>query len=142
LAHAHIRQIADVPAVAGVVVTHGTNTLEETAYFLNLTVKSDRPVVLAGSMRPATAISADGPLNLRNAVRTVIARDARGKGALVVMNDEINGARDVTKTNTFRSKRSGHRNWVRLATWTKTRWRSIEPAPGATRAIRSSTSAV
>jgi len=96
------RILADDPAVAGVVVTHGTNTLEETAYFLNLTVKSDRPVVLVGSMRPATAISADGPLNLLNAVRTAIARDARGKGAMVVMNDEINGARDVTKTNTYR----------------------------------------
>ena len=96
------RILADDPAVAGVVVTHGTNTLEETAYFLNLTVKSDRPVVLVGSMRPATAISADGPLNLLNAVRTAISPDARGKGALIVMNDEINGARDVTKTNTFR----------------------------------------
>ncbi len=96
------RLLADDPAVAGVVVTHGTNTLEETAYFLNLTVKSDRPVVLVGSMRPATAISADGPLNLLNAVRTAISADARGKGALIVMNDEINGARDVTKTNTFR----------------------------------------
>jgi len=96
------RILADDPAVAGIVVTHGTNTLEETAYFLNLTVKSDRPVVLVGSMRPATALSADGPLNLLNAVRTAIARDARGKGAMVVMNDEINGARDVTKTNTYR----------------------------------------
>ena len=96
------RILADDPGVAGVVVTHGTNTLEETAYFLNLTVKSDRPVVLVGSMRPATAISADGPLNLLNAVRTAIARDARGKGVMVVMNDEINGARDVTKTNTLR----------------------------------------
>ena len=96
------RLMADDPAVAGVVVTHGTNTLEETAYFLNLTVKSDRPVVLVGSMRPATAISADGPLNLLNAVRTAVSADARGKGALIVMNDEINGARDVTKTNTFR----------------------------------------
>jgi L-asparaginase len=94
--------LADDPAVAGVVVTHGTNTLEETAYFLNLTVKSDRPVILVGAMRPATALSADGPLNLLNAVRTAIARDARGKGAMIVMNDEINGARDVTKTNTYR----------------------------------------
>jgi L-asparaginase type II len=90
------------PAVAGVVVTHGTNTLEETAYFLNLTVKDERPVVVVGSMRPASAISADGPLNLLNAVRTAVARDARGKGALVVLNDEINAARDVTKTNTYR----------------------------------------
>ena len=90
------------PAVAGVVITHGTNTIEETAYFLNLTVKSDKPVVLVGSMRPATAISADGPLNLLNAVRTAVSPEAKGKGAMIVMNDVINGARDVTKTNTFR----------------------------------------
>jgi L-asparaginase len=89
-------------SVAGVVITHGTNTIEETAYFLNLTVKDERPVVVVGSMRPASAISADGPLNLLNAVRTAIAREAVGKGTLVVLNDEINAARDVTKTNTYR----------------------------------------
>ena len=89
-------------APAGIVVTHGTNTLEETAYFLNLTVKSDRPVVIVGSMRPSTAISADGPINLLNGVRTAVSSDARGKGVLVVLNDEINAARDVTKTNTLR----------------------------------------
>jgi hypothetical protein len=88
------------PQTAGVVITHGTNTLEETAYFLNLTVKDERPVVLVGSMRPASAISADGPLNLLNAVRTAVSQEARGKGVLVVLNDEINAARDVTKTNT------------------------------------------
>jgi L-asparaginase len=93
---------ASDPNVAGIVVTHGTNTLEETAYFLNLTVKHDRPVVVVGSMRPSTAISADGPLNLLNAIRTATSPEARGKGVLVVMNDEINGARDVTKTNTYR----------------------------------------
>ena len=88
--------------MAGVVVTHGTNTLEETAYFLNLTVKHERPVVVVGSMRPASAISADGPLNLLNAVRTAASKEAVGKGALVVLNDEVNAARDVTKTNTYR----------------------------------------
>ena len=96
------RIFADDPGVGGIVITHGTSTLEETAYFLNLTVKHNRPVVLVGSQRPATAISADGPLNLLNAVRTATSAEARGKGVLVVMNDEINGARDVTKTNTFR----------------------------------------
>ena len=90
------------PTVAGVVVTHGTNTLEETAYFLNLTVRDDRPVVMVGAMRPATAISADGPLNLYNAIRTVTSEEARGKGVLIVMNDAINSARDATKTNTYR----------------------------------------
>jgi L-asparaginase len=93
---------ADDPAVAGFVITHGTNTLEETAYFLNLTVRSDKPVVLVGSMRPATAISADGPLNLLNAVKTAMSPEARGRGTLIVMNDEIGGARDTTKTNTLR----------------------------------------
>ena len=88
--------------VAGIVITHGTSTLEETAYFLNLTVKHERPVVLVGAMRPATAISADGPLNLLNAIRTAASRDAVGKGVLIVMNDEISAARDATKTNTFR----------------------------------------
>jgi L-asparaginase len=88
--------------LAGIVVTHGTSTLEETAYFLHLTVHDERPVVLVGSQRPSTAISADGPLNLLNAIRTAAAPAARGKGVLVVMNDEINGARDVTKSNTYR----------------------------------------
>jgi L-asparaginase len=90
------------PPVAGVVVTHGTNTMEETAYFLNLVVRHDRPVVLVGAQRPPTAISADGPLNLLNAIRVAIAPEAVGKGVLIVMNDEISAAREVTKTNTYR----------------------------------------
>jgi L-asparaginase len=94
--------IKETPAVAGFVITSGTNTLEETAFFLNLTVRSDKPVVVVGSMRPSTAISADGPLNLLNAVRVASSPEAKGKGALIVLNDEINSARDATKTNTLR----------------------------------------
>lgn len=94
--------VAKDPAVAGIVIAHGTNTMEETAYFLNLTVKHDRPVVLVGAMRPATAMSADGPLNLLNAVRTAVSAEARGKGVLLMMNDEIHAAREATKTNTYR----------------------------------------
>ena len=88
------------PDVDGIVITHGTDTIEETAYFLNLVVKSKKPVVIVGAMRPSTAISADGPINLYNAVLTAGSQDAIGKGVLVVLNDQINGARDVTKTNT------------------------------------------
>lgn len=86
----------------GVVVTHGTNTLEETAYFLNLTLKTPRPVVVTGAMRPASAMSPDGYLNLYNAVRVAASDESAGKGVLVVLNDAIYASRDVTKTNTFR----------------------------------------
>jgi L-asparaginase len=94
-------RLAD-PDIAGVVFTHGTNTIEETAYFMNLTVRHDKPVVIVGAQRPFSTISADGPLNLLNAVRVAASLEARGKGALVVLNDEINAARDVTKANTYR----------------------------------------
>jgi len=86
--------------VDGIVVTHGTDTMEETAFFLNLAVKSDKPVVMVGSMRPSTAVSADGPLNLFDAVGVAADPNARGRGVLVVMNDWIHGAHSLTKTST------------------------------------------
>jgi L-asparaginase len=86
----------------GIVVTHGTNTLEETAYFLNLTLKTDKPVVVVGSMRPSSALSPDGYLNLLNAVRVAADPQSRGRGCLVVMNDAIFNGRDVTKNATYR----------------------------------------
>jgi L-asparaginase/glutamin-(asparagin-)ase len=95
-----VPELQKVANVDGIVITHGTDTIEETAYFLNLVVKSRKPVVVVGAMRPSTAISADGPINLYNAVLTAGSADAVGKGVLVVMNDQINAAREVTKTNT------------------------------------------
>ena len=90
------------PDVAGVAITHGTATLEETSYFLHLTVKSEKPVVITGAMRPPTALSTDADLNLLDAVRTAATPEAAGLGVLTVLNNEIQCGRDVTKASTFR----------------------------------------
>ena len=105
------------PGLAGVVITHGTNTLEETAWLLQLLIDDPCPVVLEGAMRPANALSADGPLNLFQAVQVAVSPEARGHGVLVVMDGQIHGARAVTKVATqgvgaFASPGSGPLGWV------------------------------
>src|SRR5215213_7987004 len=95
-----VNELLAQPDVTGVVITHGTDTIEETAYFLNLVVKSRKPVVLTAAMRPSTALSADGPLNFYNAVAVAANKDAGGHGVLVVVNDWIHGASSLTKTST------------------------------------------
>jgi L-asparaginase len=100
------------PGTGGALITHGTDTLEETSYFLSLVTKSDKPVVMVGSMRPATAISADGPGNIYNGVAVASDPRAKGRGTLVCLNDEIHYARNVVKTDTtsvqtFRSLNRG-----------------------------------
>ena len=108
---------SDDPGLAGVVITHGTNTLEETAWLLQLLIDDPRPVVLVGAMRPATALSADGPLNLLQAVQVALSPEARGHGVLVVMDGQIHAAKAVTKISTqgvsaFASPGSGPLGWV------------------------------
>ena len=95
-----VNELLVMPDVTGVVITHGTDTIEETAYFLNLVVKSRKPVVLTASMRPSTALSADGPLNFYNAVAVAANKKASGRGVMVVLNDWVHGAASLTKTST------------------------------------------
>ena len=95
-----VNAILAMPDVSGVVITHGTDTIEETAFFLNLVVHSRKPVVLTASMRPSTALSADGPLNFFNAVAVAADKESAGRGVLVVVNDWIHGASSLTKTST------------------------------------------
>jgi len=96
------RLVAEHPDLAGIVVGHGTASIEETAYALNLTAKVKVPIVIVGSQRPSSALSTDAGMNLVNAIRTAAAPSSRGRGVLVVLNDEIQAAREVTKTSTFR----------------------------------------
>lgn len=107
-----INELSKDSKIDGIVITHGTDTMEETAYFLNLATKSKKPIVLVGAMRSSTSMSADGALNLLNAVHVAMDKNSANKGVLVVMNDEIHAAREVTKTNTtavdtFSSPNSG-----------------------------------
>src|SRR6185369_9291251 len=109
---ARVDEVLKDDGVDGVVITHGTDTMEETGYFLSLVVKSDKPVVLVGSMRPATAISADGPINLYNGVALASNPDAKGRGPLIVINDTIHYARETqkmhsTRMDTFQSPNRG-----------------------------------
>jgi L-asparaginase len=109
---ARINEVLKGDDTDGVVITHGTDTMEETGYFLSLVVKSDKPVVLVGSMRPATAISADGPINLYNAVALAGSPEAKGRGPLVVLNDTVHYARESqkmhsTRMDTFQSPNRG-----------------------------------
>jgi len=111
------RRFREDASLSGIVITHGTDTLEDTAYFLNLTVRDRRPVVITGSMRSANEISADGPANLLNAVRVAVTPEAVGKGVLVTLNEHIAAARDVWKTDnrrveTFRSPELGFLGFV------------------------------
>lgn len=104
------RQVNDLVKkddVDGVVITHGTDTLEETAFFLNLVIHTDKPIVLVGSMRPSTALSADGPLNLLGAIALASAVSSKSKGVLVFMNDEVFAARDVSKRINIRTNAFG-----------------------------------
>lgn len=100
------RHIAELlrtrPELSGIIVTHGTDTMEETAYFLDLTLPGDRPVIVTGSMRPSDMAGADGPANVTNATRAAVDPRARGRGAMVLMDDKLFAARDVTKTNSTR----------------------------------------
>ena len=128
------RLAAEEPDLAGIVVGHGTSSLEETAYFLSLTLKHPLPVVLVGSQRPNSALSTDAGLNLVNAVRVAASPEARGLGALVVLNDEVHAAREVAKTatarlQTFRSPDFGflaHADGDRLA-WYRRPLRRVAP---------------
>ena len=130
-----INELAPQSDVDGFVITHGTDTMEESAYFLNLTVKTTKPVVLVGSMRPSTAVSADGPLNLYNAVAVASDPSASGRGVLVVMNDQIHAAHSLIKTSTtdVDTFMSPYRGIVGVSNYGRNEFYNVPPWPHTTR---------
>ena len=119
-----VNELLAKPDVNGVAITHGTDTMEETSYFLNLVVKSDKPVVLTGSMRPSTAMSADGPLNIYNAVAVAADPMARGRGVMVAVDDDIHGAHDIIKFHStdVATMRSGEAGLIGASLFGKNTW--------------------
>jgi len=119
-----VNELLARPDVDGIAITHGTDTLEETSYFLDLVTKSDKPVVMTGSMRPSTAMSADGPLNIYNAVAIAADPTARGRGVLVAIDDDVHAAHDIIKTHTtdVATFSSGEAGLVGAVLFGKTIW--------------------
>jgi L-asparaginase len=130
-----VNEILAQPDVAGVAITHGTDTMEETSYFLNLVVNSDKPVVLTGSMRPSTAMSADGPLNIYNAVAIAADPTARGRGVLVTLDDDIHSGHDIFKTHStdIGTMQSGEAGLVGVALFGKNIWYRVPTCLNTTR---------
>lgn len=119
-----VNQLLAQSDIAGIAITHGTDTMEETSYFLTLVTKSEKPVVLTGSMRPSTAMSADGPLNIYNAVAVAADPNARGRGVLVAQDDDIHSAHDIVKTHTtdVATMKSGEAGLVGVSLFGKNTW--------------------
>ena len=130
-----VNEILAQPDVAGIAITHGTDTMEETSYFLNLVVNSDKPVVLTGSMRPSTAMSADGPLNIYNAVAIAADPTARGRGVLVTLDDDIHSGHDIFKTHStdIGTMQSGEAGLVGVALFGKNIWYRVPTCLNTTR---------